>query len=117
MSTFPAFTGAGYDISAWSEEKAFDPTIRVQSEGGYVKTRPRTTRVPMQWKVAYEFLTQANKATLQAFEDTVNVGADAFAWTEPVSGTSKTVRFKEPVRYSPMGSALYWRAEMIFEEV
>lgn len=116
MADFPALSDTP-DVDGWEEQRAFDPTIRARSEGGYTKTRPRTTRIPMQWKVRYSCLSAADKGLLQAFELTVKVGADAFDWTNPDTGLVTVVRFKEPVKYSPVGSKLRWRAEMILEEV
>lgn len=116
MLTYPSLS-VNPDVQGWEESRAFDPTIRARSEAGYVKTRPRTTRVPMQWKVLYQNLPAADKAAVQNFESLVMVGADAFAWTNPMDGVVKTVRFKELVRCSPMGSRLYWRVEFTLEEV
>lgn len=116
MLNFPVLSDAP-DVDAWEESRAFDPTIRTKSEGGYTKTRPRTTRIPMQWKLQFKYLSAADKAALQSFESSVKVGADAFNWTNPVDGQVKVVRFKEPVKYVPVGCKLYWRAEMALEEV
>jgi hypothetical protein len=117
MANFPTLSSDAPDVDSWKEQRAFDPTIRARSEGGYTKTRPRTTRIPMQWKVRYGYLSAADKSTLQAFENTVKVGSDAFTWTNPVDGLQKTVRFKEPVKYVPVGTKNYWRADFILEEV
>lgn len=116
MSDFPTLTDAP-DVDSWEEQRAYDPTIRAKSEGGYVKTRPRYTRVPMQWKLKYSYLSATDKTTLQAFENTVRVGADAFNWTNPDSGAVHVVRFKEPIKFAPVGCKLRWRAEMTLEEV
>lgn len=116
MLSFPSISDQP-DVNGWQEQRAFDPTIRAKSEGGYTRTRPRTTRIPMQWKVLYAYLSAADKSALQEFEKLVKVGADAFVWTNPVDGTERKVRYREPVKYSPVGSKLYWRAEMVLEEV
>ncbi len=116
MLDFPTLSDTP-DVDGWEEQRAFDPTIRVRSEAGYLKTRPRTTRVPMQIKFRYSYLPADDKATLQTFEGTVGIGADAFNWTNPNDGVTRSVRFKEPVRYSPAGSRLNWKAEITLEEV
>lgn len=116
MLTFPTLSDTP-DVDAWEEQRAFDPAIRARSEGGYTKTRPRTTRIPMQWKLQYAFLSPADKALLQGFENNVRVGADAFYWTNPATGAAATVRFREPVRYSPVRSNRLWKAVMFLEEV
>jgi hypothetical protein len=115
MLDFPTLTDIP-DVDGWEEQRAFDPTIRVRSEAGYLKTRPRTTRVPMQWKATYSYLSSEDKATLQSFEASVGVGSGAFNWTNPTDAVVRIVRFKEPIKYSPAGSKLRWRAEMTLEE-
>ncbi|MCE5334271.1 MAG: hypothetical protein LLG06_06745 [Desulfobacteraceae bacterium] len=116
MQTFPTLADQP-DVQSWEESRALDPTIRARSEGGYVKTRPRTTRIPMQWKLQYLYLSSSDKATLQSFERSVKVGADAFSWTNPADGLVRTVRMKEPIVYAPVQSAQAWRVEMALEEV
>jgi len=116
MLRFPSLSDQP-DVNGWEEQRAFDPAIRAKSEGGYTKTRPRTTRVPMQWKVVYAYLSGADKSVLQVFENMVKVGSDAFLWTNPVDGLDRKVRYREAVKYAPVGSKLTWRAEMLLEEV
>ncbi|MFZ2447491.1 MAG: hypothetical protein WAW37_14140 [Syntrophobacteraceae bacterium] len=115
MLEFPTLTDEP-DVDSWEEQKAFDPTIRARSEGGYTKTRPRTTWIPTQWKFRYAYLSAADKAALQAFENNVRVGADAFSWTCPADGQVKTVRFKEAIKFTPAGSKLNWKADLAIEE-
>ncbi len=116
MSDFPTLSD-NPDVDSWEEQRAFDPTIRVRSEAGYTKTRPRCTRVPMMWKLKYSFLSEADKVNLQNFEAAVKVGCDAFSWTNLGSGLVYNVRFKEPIKFAPVGYKLRWRAEMTLEEV
>jgi hypothetical protein len=116
MATFPTLSPKP-DVEGWEETRAYDPTIRAKSEGGYVKTRPRYTRAPEQWKVVYQFLPLSDKTTIKTFETTVLVGADAFTWTNPVTSVAKTVRFLEPVKYTPQGSRLFWKIEFTLQEV
>lgn len=101
MATFPTLSRVP-TISGWGEEAASDATIRAKSEGGYTKTRPRTTRIPMKYKVLYEYLTATDRTNLQAFELVVKIGADAFNWTHPISGATKSVRLTEPIKYKLM---------------
>jgi len=116
MQNFPILSDQP-DVDSWEEQRAFDPTIRARTEGGYTRTRPRTTRIPMQWKVRYKFISSADKSVIQAFENAVRVGADAFAWTNPADGSNRTVRFREPVKYALESNGQLWRAEMVLEEV
>jgi hypothetical protein len=104
-------------MEGWSEERAFDPTIRARSEAGYLKTRARTTRVPKKYKVTYSPLPLADKQTIEDFEDTVLIGADSFNWTDPTGGGVKVVRFAEPVKYSALWHKNWWKVEMTLEEV
>ena len=101
------------------EIAAFDPTVRSQYEGGYVSSRSRFTRIPRRWDVKYEWMTTVNKGTLQTFEEARGVGSESFTWTNPMDSTSYTVRFLEPVRYTPtlLTNFQYWTVEFILEEV
>jgi hypothetical protein len=117
MPTFPTLS-VNASLTGWEEGKAFDPTLRARSEGGYLKTRARTTRVPKLYKIAYEFLNLSDKVTLQAFEDTVKVGSDSFTWLHPIDSVNKTVRLAGPIRYTPMAdNKNIWKAELSLEEV
>jgi hypothetical protein len=111
LSAIPSYIG-------WEEQLASDPTIRSKSEGGYTKTRARYTRIPMQWKFQYVGLSDAEKVTLQAFERvTVKCGADSFTWINPIDNVSRTVRFKEAIKFIPMWPGPLWEATMTLEEV
>ncbi len=117
MLAFPTLTTGDWHPDDLIEQAAFDPTIRTKSEGGYIKTRPRTTRIPRQWKGALQLLSHTDKAALQVFEESVKIGADAFTWTDPDTGDSRVVRFAGPVQYTPVGSKVWWKASFVLEEV
>ena len=108
-------------VGAMESGMANDPTIRSQIEGGYVKSRARFTRIPRQWTIRYEWMSAVNKGTIRAFEDARYAGADSFTWTnpDPEDSTSYTVRFLEPIKYTPHPNAnfLWWMVEFILEEV
>lgn len=76
-------------------DDAFDPTLRSQTEGGYVVTRTRCTRVPRVWGLHYVSMSDANVETLRTFVGTVKRGAVSFTWPHPVSGVTYTVRFDQ----------------------
>jgi len=116
MADFPTFDTTPA-IDSWSEEKAFDPTIRARSEAGYTKTRARTTRIPKKYTVVYSPLHLFNKTAVADFEDTVKVGADSFNWTHPIDGAIRVVRFAEPVKYTALWHKTWWKVEMTLEEV
>jgi hypothetical protein len=117
MADFPALTAVP-SYTGWDEQIAYDPVIRSRSEGGYTKTRPRYTRIPMQWKFRYSDLSESEKTTLQNFERvTVKGGADGFSWTNPIDNVARTVRFKEPVKYVPIFPGPVWDVTITLEEV
>lgn len=116
MANFPTLS-QNPDISGWEEQVAFNPTIRSETDGGYVLTRARFTRLPRRWNLVYRVLPVADVNTLKTFEGTVKVGSDSFLWTNPQNSTQYTVRLLEPIRYSMHGSKNYWDVEMVLEEV
>lgn len=117
MANFPTLTSCQPHTDSWREQKAADPAIRSKSEGGYTKTRARYTRAPKSWKFYYAALSPADKSTLEGFETTVKVGSDSFTWTNPATGTSFTVRFTEPIKFSTVFGKNSWKAELSLEEV
>ncbi len=125
MATFPTLQRRGTETHSPVVERlnstlAHDPTIRSQSEGGYVTSRARFTRLPRRWVVQYRQLSQSNKNTLRAFnEDTVVSGSESFTWTNPEDGVDYTVRFLDPIQYTPEPQTnwLWWNVEFTFEEV
>lgn len=106
---------------AWEEKVAVDPTIRSRSEGGYLKTRPRFTRIPDRWHVVYDPLPNADKNTLKAHEIERGVGSNSFSWTNPIDSQSYEVRFAAPVEYRLLpyfvNGGRAWRVEFDLEEV
>jgi hypothetical protein len=75
----------------------YDPTLRSRSDDGLIVTRLKHTRFPWQWWFVYRELPEADLETLDTFQETVGVGAEAFNWTDPVSGTTYVCRFAEPI--------------------
>jgi hypothetical protein len=116
MSTFPNLT-QGPNTTDWTEEAAFDPTLRSQFEGGQVLTRAHCTAVPKKWHLVYDHLTQADKDSLTTFEgQTVLFGADSFEWENTQDGVTYNVRFMAPIKFSinprsPNYPADKWKAE------
>jgi len=100
MATFPSLT-QGPGVQSFVEEVAVDPTLRSTFENGKICSRARFTAVPKRWKFVIAGLTPTDKSTLQAFEtDTVNFGGDAFDWENTDDGTTYSVKFAKPVKYS-----------------
>ena len=104
-------------VEEWTEEFAFDPTISTKFEGGYRKTRPRCTRIPLKWHLAYKPLPSTDKATLREHELDRKVGASSFTWVNPTDSTTYTVRFLGPVKYAMAGNSAWWHVSFDLEEV
>ena len=124
MATFPTIYRRGTMVQQpvvgdMDSTMAHDPAIRSQSEGGYVTSRARFTRISRRWTIRYEWMSRTNKNTILAFEDARCAGAEAFTWTNPVDSTTHNVRFLEPIRYTPHANTnfLWWTVEFILEEV
>jgi hypothetical protein len=115
--TFPDLGGAAASIDDWKETRAYDPTNRTQTDGGYAVTAPRTTRtpVPKRWHLRYGPLTDTTKGYLETMEDSVGVGSGSITWTNPRTSASHTVRLLSPITFTLV--ELYWRAEFDIEEV
>lgn len=105
-------------VSAFEVTNALDPTIRSQSEGGWVTSRARFTRMPLRWVIRYEWMSKTNKNTVRTFEVARRVGAETFTWTNPEDSASYTVRFMEPIRYTPHAHTnfLWWTVEFTLEQ-
>ena len=136
MATFPVLTRRGTEVhnpvvGDFDDTMAHDPAIRSQSEGGYVTSRARFTRIARKWTVKYTWLTTVNKDKIKDFEEGnanttpvgVSGGSEQFTWTNPASGVTYTipngVRFLGPVRYIAHAHTnfLYWMAEFVLEEL
>ncbi|MCE5335651.1 MAG: hypothetical protein LLG06_13790 [Desulfobacteraceae bacterium] len=117
MATFPTLSRKP-SRTGWSEEPANDSTIRGKAEAGYVKTRPRYTRVPMKWKATYQNLTTADYVALLEFQETVKIGGDAFYWTHPITLTVKTVRLAAGIKFgTTANNPRLYSAEIEIEEI
>ncbi len=119
MANFPTLASREV-VSEFNNALAHDPTVRSLSEGGYVTSRARFTRMTNRWNVVYMWLTQANKNTLKTFvEGTSLGGSESFSWTNPEDSVTYTVRFLGEVKYTPQAHVnfLFWTVEFVLEEV
>jgi len=114
--TFPTLSRKP-TVDGWEEGLAFDPTISSDAEGGYKQTRPRCTRIPDKWSVAYKAIPTTDKALVRAFEKTVKGGTEIFAWTNPDDNTAYNVRFKGLVSYKMHSNNDFWNVNFSLEEV
>jgi phage-related protein len=89
------------DASSLAESRE-DPAISpAKMEGGYILSRPRFTRRPRRtWAFMFDLVSDAHKATLEGFWDTVHGSSDMFNWTHP--GTAEVI----VVRFDPAMSKL-----------
>ena len=131
METFPTIYRRGTMVQQpmvgdMESTMAHDPAIRSESEGGYVTSRARFTRISRRWTIRYEWMSKAQAITnttpipsIKAFEEARCGGAEAFTWINPVDNVSHIVRFLEPVRYTPHANTnfLWWTVEFVLEEV
>jgi len=126
MATFPTLYRRDTTVHHPAAESleagtAHDPAIRSESDGGYVISRARFTRIVQNWpNIRYEWLSLANKNTLRTFEtDTAVGGSASFDWTHPLSSTVYDVRFMGRIRYTTHQhtNGLFWTVEFGLEEV
>ena len=99
MPTFPTLSKPpSYPLDPDGEIE--DVVMRSPQEAGYEQTRPRTTRARRNFGVNYQALPDADTDLLRTFEiTTLRNGADAFAWTHPLSGTVYTVRLTGQIKF------------------
>ena len=124
MAAFPTITRRGSElhnpvVGDFDDTMAHNPAIRSQSEGGYVTSRARFTRISRKWTVHYKWLTTANKDTIKSFEEARRGGSESFTWLNPADTTTYTVRFLDLAMYRAHDKAglKWWMAEFVLEEV
>lgn len=124
MAAFPTIYRRGTElhnpiVGDFDDTMAHDPAIRGLSEGGYVTSRARFTRIARKWTVKYNWMKTANKDTIKTFEVARAGGSDSFTWTNPADSATYTVRFLGLVRSNPHEDTnfLWWMVEFILEEV
>ena len=127
MANFPTISRRGSELHSpvvgdFKDKLAHDPTIRSSSDGGYVTSRAKFTRIPRKWDVHYMWLTVANKNTLKTFVDATAIGgAESFSWLNPEDGVTYTARFLDPLTIEfnahPNTNFLFWMVDFIMEEV
>lgn len=97
---FPTLSRDAPRIDSFKETKAQDPTIRSPMESGKVLVRARFTTVKRKWEFIYDNLTEADKTLLDAFEDSIMVGAETVTWTHPKTLVGYVVRLAEPIKFN-----------------
>ncbi len=105
-------------VAPYEDRAAVDPTVRNPLEAGYVLSRARFTRTPHRYTIRFEGMSTVQKDVILTFENARNIGGESFTWTNP-EGDSKTVRFLNPVTYTPWNETNFtrWVVNFILEEV
>lgn len=88
-----------------------DPSISTKIEGGYVVSRAKHTRAPRRtFAIVYKAISDADKAAISAFYDSVRGGSTIFDWADPSSGAILQVRFQGELTlsYVGMGKTKLW---------
>jgi hypothetical protein len=118
MAAFPVLSVAAA-VNDYEETVAQDPTLRHETDGGYVITGTRFTGTPPdKYHVRYDPITEAEKATLKTFQAQQGVGAVMFDWTNPFTSAILSVRLLSPMKFKPRkGVPGLWSMEMDIEEV
>lgn len=116
MSAFPTLTAIQ---AVPMTEETEDATIRSAFEAGYEHTRPRFTRARKTWTIRYEYMSNTDKTTLDAFVTTVRQGADSFSWTNPQDSVVYTVRFSSIPKYELVlnRDGGYWNLDFQIKQV
>lgn len=105
-----ALARGGFDAQSYSVELE-DPSMKSNMEGGYVVSRALHTRTPRKtFGLTYTGITEADRATLEAFYSQVHGGAVIFSWTDPINATSYMVRFADKLNfvYAGVGVTRLW---------
>ena len=117
MSSFPAY--AKLDQQGFKKTSG-QSVLRSPMEDGFVKQMKWRAKTLRTRTVLYALDTLANRNSFEVWVDTtLNMGADWFDWTDPVSGTVRTARIVEGskgVTYTLVsGSLVYWTAAFSIE--
>lgn len=76
------------------EEIPIDNAISDESEAGYMFSRPMSTRMIWQYRLAYDMLPDADVQKLRDFLRLTTQGSGiSFNWTNPVTGEIREMKF------------------------
>lgn len=112
---FPTLS-RGEDRALYSKELE-DAALTTPMEGGYVVSRAKHTRTPRAtFTSGFTFITDAERATLEAFYEQVRGGSVVFDWTDPIASPSKVyqVRFVGPLKFDYKGKGNTHRWDVRF---
>lgn len=102
MATFPSY--AKVHLAGFGEE-AEDGMLRTPMESGPPKQLKLKSRVMVSRRVVVRLNSKADYLSFVTwFRTTINMGADWFTWSDPVSGSAVSARFSGPLgRAEPVG--------------
>ncbi|MBM4029517.1 MAG: hypothetical protein FJ280_29585 [Planctomycetes bacterium] len=105
-------------VEGFSQFLVEDPTIRARTMDGRPLARPGPGPVLRGWRFSYRYLTGADRALLDTFQETtVFVGGATFSWTDPrPSGTAHTVRLARPLAFDLEDDGVSYRANVEIHE-
>jgi hypothetical protein len=108
------------DSSKFQQEKE-NPAMASKMDGGYVVTRPKHTRRPRRtFTAGYTDMPDAQRATVDAFFDSMHGGSNLFYFVHPVSRESILVRYTTdttlPWTYTGAGLYPLWSVTFKLQE-
>lgn len=89
MANFPNFT----PLNPY-EPQFVDNVLRTDTEGGYINTRPKYTRIKRKFTLNY-YLTDEEHEEFVEFYTTEIKASGSFNFTEPITGTTRVCIFSE----------------------
>ena len=89
MADWPSIQKAEFG----SDEEVYKPQIRALFEANYVQSRPACTRAIRRWTLKWNYMSEADFATLSTFFNANQGGS--FNWTHPITGTVYVCRFSD----------------------
>lgn len=126
MSTYPLMPNLGRVSSVTGEDSSKhsvemeDPAIRVESENGYVFTRPKHTRGARQTiSSGFTAIDEGQRQILLDFYRKQHGGVLPFYYKNPVSGDLQLVRFADKLTftYKGIGGVHLWDVVFKLSEV
>lgn len=101
MADFPTLS-VGAARSNFIRTKAYDPTLRSEFKSGAHLTRAQYTSAKSKWEFDLRNLSDADVSLLEAFQETVSYGGNAFDWTpDAPSGASEvSVKFMDVLSFT-----------------
>lgn len=120
MADFPPVGMDSGEDSRFFGVEYRDNTVSTEMEDGYEVSRPRSTRRPgRMFSSGFTDISDADKALLQTFWESVRGNADLFSWDDPTTGTEIMVRFKGTLKfqYAGIGGNHRWNVQFELKEV